>query len=189
MAKPNIGELPGQLYELLKDLEADERVRVVSATLLLFGDSPAPWIGAAIEHPAHPVDETSPLREPQFSKRQDLPPKQFIHEKDPRTDVERVTCLAYYFTHFRDTPAFKTLDISRLNTEAAQRKLSNAAAAIGNASRRGLITAAGKGLRQISAVGEQFVDALPDRDEAKVALSRLKPRRTAKSKTKRTKRL
>ena len=31
-------------------------------------------------------------------------PKQFLSEKQPRTDVERVACLAFYLTHYRDTP-------------------------------------------------------------------------------------
>ena len=46
-------------------------------------------------------------------------PKDFLFRKEPNTDVERVACLAYYLTHRRGTNHFKTIDISKLNTEAA----------------------------------------------------------------------
>jgi hypothetical protein len=59
-------------------------------------------------------------------------PKAFLAQKKPSTDVERVTCLAYYLTHYRDTAQFKTRDLTALNKEAAQPKLSNAAFAASN---------------------------------------------------------
>jgi hypothetical protein len=74
----------------------------------------------------------------QFSNRPDISAKEFLMDKDPRTDVERVAALAYYLTHYANTPHFKTLDITRLNTDAAQRKFSNAAVAVDNATKAGL---------------------------------------------------
>jgi hypothetical protein len=68
-----------------------------------------------------------------FSEDRRISPKEFIFQKQPRSDVEKVACLAFYLTHYRDTPRFKTLDISKLNTEAAQVKFSNAAVAVDNA--------------------------------------------------------
>src|SRR5258708_3272898 len=79
-----------------------------------------------------------------------------------RKDVERVACLAFYLTHYRETPEFTTLDISKINTEAAQRKLANATVAVNNASQYGYLVPAGKGMKQISASGERYVQALPD---------------------------
>jgi hypothetical protein len=51
-------------------------------------------------------------------------PRRFMAAKRPTTDVERVTCLAYYLTHARDTPHFKTKELTDLNTEAAGAKIS-----------------------------------------------------------------
>ncbi len=127
-------------------------------------------------------------REPTFADRPSLSPKDFLHEKQPRTDIERVACLAYYLSNYNDTPHFKTIDISELNREAAQPKFSNPAFAASNATKSGLLVAAGKGKKQISAIGERFVDALPDHEDAKAVLGRMRQRRSRKksSNTKRS---
>ena len=104
-------------------------------------------------------------------------PKDFLFRKEPNTDVERVACLAYYLTHRRGTNHFKTIDISKLNTEAAQRKFANAATSVGNATQGGFLTQAGRGMKQLTAQGERYVDALPDRAAAKAALGNRKARR------------
>ena len=101
-------------------------------------------------------------------------------EKQPRTDVERMACLAYYLTHYRDQPSFKTLDLSKLNTEAAQPKFANAANATNNAVKRNYLVPSTKGQKQLSAPGERFVLALPDRDAARLAMAAVRPRRRAR---------
>jgi hypothetical protein len=109
-----------------------------------------------------------------------MSPKQFILEKQPRTDVERIACLGYYLTHYRETPNFKTLDLSKLNTEAAQPKFSNAANSTSNAVKTGYLVPSTRGQKQLSAAGEQFVRALPERDAAKAAMAVTRPRRRKK---------
>jgi len=101
-------------------------------------------------------------------------------EKQPRTDVEKVACLAYYLTHYRDTPYFKTLDISKLNTEAAQTKFANPTVAVDNAGKTNYLVPATKGNKQLSALGEQFVQALPDREKARAIMVNVRPRRKSR---------
>lgn len=125
---------------------------------------------AAPSSPSHPA----------FSNDTSMSPKEFLLEKHPRTDVERIACLAFYLTHYRDTPHFKTLDLSKLNTEAAQPKFANAANSTNNAAATGYLVASTKGQKQLSAAGERFVRALPDRDAAKSAMAAIRPRRRAK---------
>lgn len=115
-----------------------------------------------------------------FSDRETLSPKDFLHGKLPKTDTERVACLAFYLSQYRDTQYFKTIDISKLNTEAAQIKFSNPAAAVANTTASGLVTPAGSGKKQISAFGERFVDALPNREDAKAVLNSMRKRRSRK---------
>lgn len=117
-----------------------------------------------------------------FSGHTDMSPKEFLLQKEPRTDIERVACLAFYLTHYRNTPHFKTLDISKLNTDAAQVKFSNAAVAVDNATRKGFLVPATKGNKQLGAIGEKFVLALPDRDAAKAVIERIRVRKPRRSK-------
>jgi hypothetical protein len=118
-----------------------------------------------------------------FSEDRTLSAKEFILEKKPVTDSERVACLAYYLTHYQATPHFKTLDISKLNTDAAQIKFSNAAQAVENATKAGLLVQATKGQKQLSANGEIYVQALPDRVAARDAIAHAR-RRKSRTKTK-----
>ena len=114
-------------------------------------------------------------REPRFSSLEELTPKEFLFQKKPETEVERAACLAYYLSRYRDVQQFRTIEISKLNTEAAQTKLSNASHTVRNAVSAGYLAAAEKGMKQLSAQGEQYVEALPDRDAAKeVRLKKLK---------------
>jgi hypothetical protein len=122
---------------------------------------------------------------PSFSEDRSISPKEFLRQKQPRTDVERVACLAYYLTHYRDTPHFKTLDISQLNTDAAQVKFTNAANSVNNASTYGYLAATTKGNKQLTSAGEAFVEALPDREAAKEAMANARPRRRRKASDKR----
>jgi len=96
--------------------------------------------------------------------------------------VERIACLGYYLAYYRDQIHFKTFDISKLNTEAAQTKLSNAAYAVNNATKLGYLAPAIKGMKQLSAAGEMYVEALPDRDAASAAFSHSRPKRASKRK-------
>lgn len=165
-----------------QDEDARRRIIQYAAAYLHIGSSQGSGLLASPE--PRPVLELNAKRVP-YSEDSRMPAKEFLHEKEPRTDVERIACLAYYLTHYRSTPHFKTVDLSFLNTEAAQPKFSNAANAANNAVTLGYLVPSGKGLRQISAAGERFVGALPDRDLAKAALENVRRKnRTRRSRAK-----
>ncbi len=110
-----------------------------------------------------------------------MSPKEFLLYKSPATDVERIACLAYYLTHYRAQKFYKTADLSTLNAEAAQIKFSNAATSVDNATKQShFLIQAGKGTKQLSALGELYVQALPDREAAKQAFEKARPRRKSK---------
>ena len=131
----------------------------------------------------------SPMRRQQIDSLESraFPPKEFLLKKQPQSDVERVACLAYYLAHYRGQVHFKTGDISALNTEAAQRKFSNTAAAVGNATSYGYLAPAVKGMKQLSASGEIYVEALPDREAANAAMAHLRHKRVPQKSTLRKK--
>ncbi len=153
--------------------EARERLLQTIATFFGISTSLIP----AQSSRSIPPHVTPSAAGPSFSEDRSISPKEFMWQKAPRTDVERVACLAYYLTHYRDMPQFRTLDVSKLNTEAAQPKFSNTAVSSNNAVKMGYLVPASKGTRQLSAMGEQFVRALPDREAAKEALAAARPRR------------
>jgi hypothetical protein len=125
-------------------------------------------------------DTGQQIKTPTFSEDRNMTPKEFIFYKMPNTDVDRVTCLAYYLTHYRNAPFFKTIDISKLNTEAAQLKFSNPTVAVDNAYKAGFLATAEKGQKQISSLGELYVSALPDLEEARNVTKSFRPRRKSK---------
>ena len=61
-------------------------------------------------------------------------------------------------------------------------KFSNASVAVDNARAAGYLVPATKGNKQISAVGEKFVELLPDRDAAREVIRSFRPRRNKKAK-------
>ena len=167
-------EALNSIIRILSSLNEDARKTVVKTVATFFHVEPkASNDSATVEYPA--TNERTPR--PPFSTDLSLTPKEFMLEKQPRTDVERIACLAFYLTHFRDTPHFKTLELAKLNTEAAQPKFSNAAYATTNAANTGYLAPASQGMKQLSAAGEQFVRALPDREAARAAMSRARPRK------------
>jgi len=165
----------GEVLGLLKELDPTARERLLYTASAYFGIAPQGQRARTSSHLGGGV--SSPTS---FSEDRSISAKDFVMQKQPKTDVERVACLAFYLTHYRDMRFFKTLDISKLNTDAAQVKFANAAYAVANAEKAGLLAPAQRGQKQLSAVGEQFVLALPDRDAAKAALANLRKRRKTK---------
>lgn len=97
-------------------------------------------------------------------------PKAFIGLKRPESVVERIACLAFYLTHYRNAQSFGGPAIAALNTEAAAPKL-NPHRDLDNADRRnGFIVSAGDRKKQITSRGEALVNALPDRGAVKQVL-------------------
>lgn len=105
-----------------------------------------------------------------ISPGQTMDPKTFMATKKPLSDVERITCLAYYLSRYRGVAQFKTRELTDLNTEASQPRFSNSAVAARNAVQQQYLSLAGGGRKQITTRGEAVISALPDRDQVKKAL-------------------
>jgi hypothetical protein len=164
-----------QILAILEPIPDDQKIRILKILNVYFGlevEPPQPIRSGATQ-----IDSSGQSSRLGFG--QDLPisPKDFLFEKQPRTDVERIACLAFYLANYRETPYFKTVDLSNLNTEAAQPKFANAAVSSNNAQKMGYLASAGHGSRQLSAAGEQFVRALPDRETAKKVMESAHRRR------------
>ena len=173
-------ELLKRIIECLRPLDDNEKIRLLkSAITFLHLDAAFGSINPGVPQPAS-SPPGPPLQPASFSARTEMSPKQFLIEKQPKNDIERVACLAYYLAHFRNVPEFNTLDISKLNTEAARPKFSNASVPVDQATRRGFLVATSGRAKQLGVSGEQFVQALPDREAAKEVLERVRLRRSRK---------
>jgi hypothetical protein len=175
-----------KIIELLEPLSLNDREHVIRTVTTWFRVRLSAEDGVS-ESSAAPMTSSPSFRttlseDEKFSDRPVQSAKEFLMEKDPITEVERLACLAYYLTHFQETPQFKNIDLSRLNTEAAQRKLSNPAVAVSNAMRDGFFVQASKtGYKQLSAMGERFVQLLPNREAAQKVKQRMSSRRSRKA--------
>ena len=164
-----------QVIDVLLPLESDLRERTY-ATVGTFFRYAVPQVGLANADVGRAAGERSPP-DVQIAPREPLSPKDFLSQKQPNTDVERVACLAYYLTHYRSTQHFKTGDIRKLNTEAAQSAFANVSNAVNNAHQGGFLAPVSRGVKQLSAQGERYVDELPDQAAAKAVLQKRKPKR------------
>ena len=163
-----------QILSALRGLDRETRRRVLTAVATLLGTEvpvgqPTAG-GSSSAYAPQPSDRTPVSPIGSFSDDRTPTAKQFLIEKRPKTEVDRVACLAFYVTHYKGQQSFKTLDLSLTNTEAAQPKFTNAAQAVDNAVRSGILLPVGSGQKQMSAAGELYVQQLPDYEAAKTAL-------------------
>lgn len=75
---------------------------------------------------------------PKESRRKKLGVSEFLNDKKPKTDVERVLVLAVYHDHFTETDFFSLKDISNLIKKAKLKKPSNTSDAINRNVKKGL---------------------------------------------------
>lgn len=112
----------------------------------------------------------------------------FLREKKPGTDKQRVAVLAYYLTHFKNTPEFKKVDIEKMNTEARGGSF-NLDDALSNASKpsTNYLSAVGGGKKQLTSFADQIVDALPNQEAVRALEKSEKPgKRRRKNKSKKS---
>jgi len=166
----------------VKDQPVSESVALKIIALVMGGNLDIDTLAAA------PSPISGPGQGTEDASGASLNPKAFMAQKKPTSEIERITCLAYYLTHYRNTKAFKTRDLTKLNTEAAQPSFSNAAVFTRNADTAGYLSKAGGGTKQITYLGETVVKALPNREDVKSAIAnnrvRSKRRTTKKSRKK-----
>jgi hypothetical protein len=163
-----------QVLSLLKPMDEQKRARLLATVAMFFG--------ASLQQPRSPA----PGREEQSSgssvtNREDrLSPKEFLRQKGATAGVERIACLAYFLTHHRDMSDFKTRDLTDLNVEARAGVMSNPAVYVQNTTRAGYLNPMSGGRKQLSDFGEQFVEALPDREAANALKSNSRRQRRRK---------
>ncbi len=175
-------EVLNDILARLTPFDDESRLRILQ-TVATFLNIQLPGMSSATNGPTGSNSPATVPSAPTFSGHENASPKQFLMDKQPESDVERVVCLAYYLKHFRNLSDFNTLDISKLNTEAAFPKFSNPSVPVANAAHLGYLVATSNGNKQLGAFGDRLVQALPDREAVKTVRGGLRRRSKRPKKT------
>jgi hypothetical protein len=167
-------DVDGALNKLGSDIDAQRRI--------------IQWIMSKYGSNAQPIESNqthSSAPQPSVKRPADI--KNFMIQKRPLNNYERVACLTYYLEKFKDMPDVGAKDIVDANTEARLQRMSNPAVFIKHATHTyGYLNSISKGRLVLSSKGEAVVEALPDRDEVGKALTNFTLGKTRTKKGKKT---
>jgi hypothetical protein len=161
--KVDLAGITTQIHGLLDGLEPAERQRAITAALTLLGDTYVfPAVGQAMAAPAAP--SLSAHRGHQASDAV-MTPRDFFASKDPKNKVEELAVAARYRELHEGAEGHTKEQLAQV-IKAARRNFdaTNFSRDLGNAKTSKLFSL-GKD-NALSYTGQQFVDALPDRDQA-----------------------
>lgn len=173
MTKPsgpkNLGAISKQMYDLMDGLEPDERAKVVNSVQQLYGDAaPVSSGGAsAAANTALPGGATTP------QQRASTTEQHFYAEKSPKNKGEMLAVAARYLEQHGGGDVHQTNDFAAFFKDARQNfDRNNFLRDMKNATHQAGLFTKGmpKGQYQLSYFGQQYVDALPNRE----ALTKLK---------------
>ncbi len=167
---------PLKLYELLSSLDADERSRVIQATLVLFGEEKAQNTVPPGNASMNSNQRNSILNNAGA----------FFDSKEPKNKGEELAVAARFRELKQDGKTHSKTDFKQIVTDARRNfDSSNFSRDLDNAKRQAGFFNLGtdREASQLSYYGQQYVDALPDR-EAVAKLRRPKIKKGTKKKTK-----
>jgi hypothetical protein len=109
--------------------------------------------------------------------------RQFLAVKRPESAIEQLACLGYFKEKAGGVAQYKTKDLTALNHDAGGGRIGNPAQAMDNAKKAGILVAVPGGNAKLSILGEQLVEALPDRDAVKAVRSNVRAPRRGRKRT------
>ena len=164
----NVGDVVGKLYELLKDLDPSERLRVVQAALTLFGESADALSDGAEDNAQKGSSGARANRTGAMPNSE----QDYFAAKQPRNKGEELAVAARFLEQTEQEETYTREDLKRV-IGAARRNFDvrNFSRDITNATNQAgfFNRGTGRGKYKLSYYGQQYVDALPDRDKAKKA--------------------
>jgi hypothetical protein len=178
----NLGELSNKIYSLLHNVEPKERARVLSSVTHLFGDSP---ISANVVSQPQPSIPSAVTPQPHINQG-NVTPQQYFRDKAPQNKGEMLAVAAKYREDYRKAQSHTSEDFANFFGEARQNfDRKNFGRDMKNAQSQALLFTKGtpRGQYQLSYHGQQYVDALPDRDAIKNLRKPKGSRRKANIKT------
>ncbi len=115
----------------------------------------------------------------------DMSIDRFIRDKKPKDQYQRVAVIAYYLEHKENKKEFKNAEMATVNTkDARQSPIRNIADVITKAQNRHKFLTKGMGnaTHQLSTLGADVVEALPDQEKVKGLIAGVKSQKPRKKK-------
>lgn len=157
--KKDVSKMVGQIYELLSEVDQEERGRIIQATRVLLGDDGA-YLTKIEEKEDDLIGDVPDIKSIQ----------KYFAEKSPINKGEELAVAARYLEIYEKSEEHSKADLKRIITDSRRnfddknynRDMTNAKSQSGffNLNR-------GRDQNKLSYSGQNFVDALPDRTAAK----------------------
>lgn len=168
MSSVNLGEISKNLYDLLSSLEQEDRQRVITSVLALFGDTAVAQV--SIKNNSHALASFNSHGPGTPSSSEIGTAKDYFAQKDPSNRGEMLAVAARYLELTTSKEVMNKNDIeqvfkdSRRNFDGKNfsRDMRNA---VHNA--KFFLSGGERETYKLSFYGQEYVDALPDKDLAR----------------------
>jgi hypothetical protein len=161
--KANLGTLSNKVYDLLQGLDAEDRTKILASVTQLYGDNEVSTNGVGGISRGSAPDTASNLTG-------EHNPQEYCKSKDPQNKGELLAVAARYHEIHAKSDASKLEDfVAFFNAARRNFDRHNFLRDMKNAQiQAGLFnTGGGRGQYRLSYYGQQYVDALPDREAVK----------------------
>jgi hypothetical protein len=162
----NLGDLANKIYSLLRELQPEDRIRVLTSVAQLFGDPP---VSASSTNPPGPGAGTQKMINP-GSQAGSSNPQQYFAKKSPQNKGEMLAVAAKYREEHGGGHSHTRDDLAKFFTDARQNfDRNHFPRDMKNAQNQAQLFNKGtpRGQYQLSYFGQQYVDLLPDREALK----------------------
>lgn len=178
VAKNKILDATNGIVAILEPLESDERARVIQAAMTVLGESDLPTT----------VYSDKGSGGSQGGGGDPMSAREFFESKAPKSKVEELATAARYREEYEDAEASTKAELHAV-IKAARRNFddNNFRRDIDNARTRGLFNkGTGKDSAVLSHYGQNYVDAMPDREAVKKLQRPTRKKATKKKAAKKT---
>jgi len=157
MSERNLAEISAKINEILETIDSPEdRIRVLQSSMVLYGDGVLAQSSAS-----HPAAGEVATPSPNVTE------QRFYKDKNPQSQMEKLAVAARYRELHMGADTHSKEEIERFFMAAHESFVGNYASDMRNARNRGFFTKGNKrDTARLATYGQEFVEALPDRDVA-----------------------
>lgn len=184
MAKNKVLDATNKIVAVLQSLDTEERMLAIDAALMVLGDRPRESRGTDTSGSRSNGGSGRSSQTSERGNGVNVTPKSYVDEKEPENKVEELAVAARYRELYENAESSTKDELGAVLGQKGARRNFNAQKFrrdAENARRNGLFTKGSeRGTVVLSHYGQQYVDALPDREKLKTLA---KPRGATRRRT------